>query len=371
LTPARTRLIRYFMLALAWFAAASIAFLLAAPWNHLWWLAHGIFAIGFSILGYGVLRAFLTTHALERVFSAEELFDDLAKVNARLVEMFHEYEETNGKLNAKLLELERSRHSFTSMLGAVPDAILIVETGGRILETNTAAEQLFGFSARSMLGLSVDLLTPPNLREAHAKRRQQFEFAPHTRAMGNQNAPLRCLHHDGNEFLATISIGSLMFEGQQCVVTLLRPVTQQQDEYARQRALDQEQIERGRLLNAMLGMADSMLFALQRNAGGSYLCAVRSDACTQGMHVARDATPTDWIQQWFNRVVPGDLPRIISAIENAALTRQELQLHWSHHVSGRGTEAMQLVSGMPEELADGSQVWMCRVTPYKELNHGL
>ena len=97
-TPARTRLMRYYMLALAWFATASIAFMLAAPWDHLWWLAHGIFAVGFSILGYGVLKAFLTTHALDRVVSSEDLFDDLAKVNARLVDVFQEYEASNTAL---------------------------------------------------------------------------------------------------------------------------------------------------------------------------------------------------------------------------------------------------------------------------------
>jgi PAS domain S-box-containing protein len=366
-TRARTPLMRHYMLALAWFAVASLAFLLAEPWNHLWWLAHGIFAVGFSILGYGVLRAYLTTHALERVFSSEELFDDLAKVNARLVEVLQEYEATNSTLKVKLLELERSRHSFSSLLAAVPDAILIVETGGRILEANSAAEQLFGFSARSLLGLSVDLLTPLDLRETHAKRRQQFEFAPHTRAMGGNNAPLRCLHRHGHVFLAHISIGSLMFEGQRCVVTLLRPVPQQQDDYVRQRALDRQQIERGRMLGAVLTIADSMLFALQRSGGGSYLCAVRSDACALGLHIARDATPADWIQQWFNRIVPGDLPRIISAIETAALTHQALHLQWSHHVPGRGTEALQLVSGAPEDTTDGSQVWVCRVMPRQEI----
>jgi hypothetical protein len=162
-----------------------------------------------------------------------------------------------------------------------------------------------------------------------------------------------------------------MFEGQQSVVTLLRPVTQQHAEYAQRRALDQQLIERGRLLNAVLAMADSMLFALQRNVGGSYLCAVSSEACARGLHVAHDATPTEWMQQWFNRVVPGDLPRLIAAIETSALTHMALQLYWSHHVPGRGSEAMQLVSGKPEYLADGSQVWVCHVTPYIEINQGL
>ena len=368
-TPARTPLMRHYMQALAWFASASVAFLLAAPWNHLWWLAHGIFAVGFSILGYGVLKAYLTTHALERVFSSQELFDDLAKVNARLVDVFQEYEQSNSTLQAKLLELERSRHSFASLLAAVPDAILIVEAGGQIVEANGAAEQLFGYAERSMLGRPVDSLLPADLRESHAKRRQQFAYAPRTRAMGNNNAPLRCLHHNGSEFLAEVSIGSLMFEGRQCVLTLLRGVSSQQEAFTLQRAQDQEQLVRGQLMQAMLAMADAMLFGLQRKPEGSYVCALRSDACTRGLHVAHDATPADWMQQWFNRVLPVDLPRLISAIETAALTRQPLQLQWIHHVPGQGTQPLQLLSAKPEELADGSLVWMCRVTPLQETRH--
>jgi PAS domain S-box-containing protein len=368
--PARTPLMRYYTLALAWFATASVAFMLAQPWNHLWWLAHGIFAVGFSILGYGVLRAYLTTHAMARVFSSEELFDDLTKVNARLVDVVQAYEETNRALQARVLELDRARQSFASLLEAVPDAVLIVETGGQILETNGAAERLFGFAARSMVGMSVDALMPADLREGHAKMRQQFAFAPRTRAMGSNNAPLRCMRRDFSEFLADISIGSLMFEGKQCVVTLLRTVGQHQVAFALQRGLDHAHIERGQLMGALLAMADTMLFALQRKTDGSYACTLRSDACAPGLHVAHDAMPEDWMQQWFNRVLPADLPHMISSIETAALKRQALQLQWNHHVPGHGVRALQLRSGKPEDLADGSQVWMCQVMQSQEVRDG-
>jgi hypothetical protein len=188
--------------------------------------------------------------------------------------------------------------------------------------------------------------------------------------MGSTSAPLPCLHRDGREFLAHISIGTLVFEGRQCVVTLLRAVSPQQDAFARQRTQDQALIERGQLMNALLAMAPAMLFALQRQADGNYACALRSDACAQGLHVAHTATPAEWMQQWFHRVVPADLPRLIAAIEAAALARQPLQLQWSHHVQGHGVRALQLSSGPPELLADGSQVWLCSVLPGQEKHLG-
>jgi PAS domain S-box-containing protein len=368
--PAGTPLMRHYRLALAWFATASLCFLLAAPWNHLWWLAHGIFVVGFSILGYGVLKAYLSTHALERVFSSEELFEDLAKVQVQLVDVLQEQAHSKSALQDLSLEVQRARHSFTSLLAAVPDAVLIVETGGRILQTNGAADQLFGYAPGALVGQSVDTLMPADLRDGHAKKRQQFAFAPRTRAMGSSSTPLRCLRQDGHEFLADISIGSLMFEGQQCVVTLLRCVTPQQEAFAQQRARDLQQIERGQLLDALLAVAPSMLFALQRRTDGSYVCAVHSDACAAGLHVAHEASPSEWTQQWFNRVVPGDLPQLISALETGALTRQPLALQWRHHVPGHGTQRMRLHSGTPQELADGSQVWLCSLAPAQEAQHG-
>lgn len=66
-----------YALSLALFAQSSIAFLLAKPWNHQWWFAHILFAIGFFFLSYGVVRAFHTTGAFSTVFSVEELMSRL------------------------------------------------------------------------------------------------------------------------------------------------------------------------------------------------------------------------------------------------------------------------------------------------------
>jgi diguanylate cyclase (GGDEF)-like protein len=66
-----------YALSLALFAQSSIAFLLAAPWNHQWWYAHLLFAIGFLVLSHGVIRAFHTTGAFSSVYGEEELMNRL------------------------------------------------------------------------------------------------------------------------------------------------------------------------------------------------------------------------------------------------------------------------------------------------------
>jgi hypothetical protein len=163
---------------------------------------------------------------------------------------------------------------------------------------------LFHEAAIALATLEGATLTPVALRASHVKKRQLFELARGTRVMRVHNGPLRCLHRDGNEFLANGCVGSVMFDGKQCVLALLRARTREQQVFARQRAKDRELIERGRLMNALQSVVPAMLFALQRHADGSYDCGLRSEACAQGLAVTPDATPLDWIQQWFNRVLP-------------------------------------------------------------------
>ena len=46
----RSPLMKIFGISVTSFALSSLAFILARPWNHLWWLAHAIFAAGFFLL---------------------------------------------------------------------------------------------------------------------------------------------------------------------------------------------------------------------------------------------------------------------------------------------------------------------------------
>src|ERR1700677_4903116 len=64
-------LIVIFGISVTAFALSSLAFILGRPWNHMWWLAHAIFAAGFFLLSYGVVRAFLTTRSFSTIYSQE------------------------------------------------------------------------------------------------------------------------------------------------------------------------------------------------------------------------------------------------------------------------------------------------------------
>lgn len=87
--PKRSPLMRIYAFSLVGFMTSSVTFILALPWTHLWWYAHGVFAAAFLLLSYGVLQAYHSTGAFAGVFSQEQLMEYLraAKENAEQINL--------------------------------------------------------------------------------------------------------------------------------------------------------------------------------------------------------------------------------------------------------------------------------------------
>jgi diguanylate cyclase (GGDEF)-like protein len=94
----RSPLMMIFGVSVAWFALSSLAFILAQPWNHTWWLAHAIFAGGFFLLSYGVIQAFRTTRSFSTIYSQGELLARLSEAMADTQNALQEVQRSNHKL---------------------------------------------------------------------------------------------------------------------------------------------------------------------------------------------------------------------------------------------------------------------------------
>lgn len=94
----KSSLMNLYAISLAYFAQSSLVFFLAEPWNHLWWLGHFIFASGFAVLSYGVLRAFHTTRAFSLVFNQEAVVQQLASAKQDAEKITEQLQEDNENL---------------------------------------------------------------------------------------------------------------------------------------------------------------------------------------------------------------------------------------------------------------------------------
>ena len=94
----RSWMMLVYIIVLIYFTQSSLVFIIAKPWNHLWWLAHLIGAAGFTILSYGVVRAFHTTRDFSLVFSQEEVLKQLAAAKERAEAALARQQEMQGEL---------------------------------------------------------------------------------------------------------------------------------------------------------------------------------------------------------------------------------------------------------------------------------
>ncbi len=62
-----------------------------------------------------------------------------------------------------------------------PDAILLVDEAGKIVGANQNLSEMFGYEKPEMIGNSIEMLLPENLRRLHVKKRNQYIKSPKAR----------------------------------------------------------------------------------------------------------------------------------------------------------------------------------------------
>src|SRR4051794_28717576 len=68
------------------------------------------------------------------------------------------------------LTLKTSQARVRAMLESSLDAVVAIDHEGNVLEFNAAAERMFGYERRDVLGQPMaELLVPPRLRAAHTR----------------------------------------------------------------------------------------------------------------------------------------------------------------------------------------------------------
>jgi PAS domain S-box-containing protein len=127
------------------------------------------------------------------------------------------------------LALYRQRRSLEGMFRDViefaPDAFILADRMGRMVQINARAEQLFGYSRDELVGRPVEVLMPPRLRGGHEGYRQAFVKAPRNLMMG---AAVYCMRKDGTEFPADINLSPLQTNRGDLLMAVVRDVAERQ-----------------------------------------------------------------------------------------------------------------------------------------------
>lgn len=149
---------------------------------------------------------------------------------------------TERKIARELEEQTRvivlAEAKFRELIENAPDAILQVDSSGRILVANHTAEVMFGYTRQELLSKNVDVLVPAAARRRHIEHRASFAKSPKARPMG-RGMELSALRKDGIEIPVEISLSPSQREDGINVIAVIRDVSDRRQREIQMRSLQE------------------------------------------------------------------------------------------------------------------------------------
>jgi two-component system sensor kinase FixL len=274
-----------------------------------------------------------------------------------------------------------------SIIESAVDGIILIDAQGRIESFNPAAERLFGYTEREVIGRNVSMLMPPPYRDEHDGyiRRYLEEGSPRIIGIGRE---VQGLKRDGTLFPLHLSVGEMRVEGQRKFTGILHDLT------ARKRIEEQlgEQESLAKLGEMAAVLAHEIRNPLAGIRGAMQVMAARFDPSSKEGSVSKEIiarvdTLSELVQDLLlfarppkPRMAPVDLERLVMTtvdllsrdpevngihvqIEGAAprvmadaellkIVFQNLLINGAHAMGGRGELRVQLgASGATSSVA--------------------
>lgn len=137
----------------------------------------------------------------------------------------------------------KAEQRFRKLLESAPDAMIIMDTRGAVVEANAQTETLFGYARSDLLGRDVEILVPARLRERYRADRGLYLREPKLRPMG-AGLELFGLRKDGTEFPLEVSLSPIEMDDGVVIAAAVRDVSDRRRAQQVELELAQEQAAR-------------------------------------------------------------------------------------------------------------------------------
>ena len=159
-----------------------------------------------------------------------ERYEHIVELNASLQENACTLEEQAVELEASKEQLMLTEAWYRGILQSAPDGMVVVDARGVIRLVNARLCHMFGYEDRELVGQTIELLVPVEMRNAHKTLRAGFiESGSPGRPMASGRGGLSASRKDGSEFFVDVSLARLpeMDGAMGTVCAAIRDVTEQ------------------------------------------------------------------------------------------------------------------------------------------------
>ncbi|MEC8554305.1 MAG: PAS domain S-box protein [Planctomycetota bacterium] len=126
-------------------------------------------------------------------------------------------------------EIARIRRGRESLLHSALDCIITIDSDGRIIEFNPAAERTFGYAREDVLGKPMaGLIIPPELRAAHSEGVRNYLHTGEGPVL-NQRIEITAMRSNSEIFPVELAITPDRIAGQQIFTAYIRDLSEQKE----------------------------------------------------------------------------------------------------------------------------------------------
>jgi len=123
----------------------------------------------------------------------------------------------------------KSERRLSQVLEAVVDGIVTSDADGNIQIFNAAAEKIFGYSAREVMGKSINMLMPNMEADEHDSYLENYDVDQPSAKVVGFSREVHGRHKDGREFPIDLAVSQVEIDGQRMFTGVVRDITRRKN----------------------------------------------------------------------------------------------------------------------------------------------
>ncbi|MDD3721121.1 MAG: PAS domain S-box protein [Lutibacter sp.] len=177
---------------------------------------------------------------------------------------------------------------FQNIFEASIEGIIAVNEDGRILTTNPACEQLFGYESGELIGKNIEILIPEKLKHQYKIYIKKHIMPP------KRETDIWGIKKDGSKFSLNIGLSPTVIDGKNATIAFFWDATQQKNDLRIIKQTNAKLIESNRKFDALINNLKGIVYRCKNNRN------YEMDYISEGCLEITGYTSDDFMNQTIN-----------------------------------------------------------------------